>query len=127
MNSQLLTSAKANLNAFLGIHLAGPNSEKTTIAAAQKNAYSQYVITDIYEKIGSFGDLFSDDRLVDLIRYIGPYPVLFLDAPLSSPPCVSCVRSTCPGVVGCADLSVAYMLSINGKLRAKRKSKKIWR
>jgi hypothetical protein len=108
----------------IGLHLAGPNSERTCIVAIEKNSYNQHVILELYEKIGSFGSLFSDERVIELVKHIKPAESIFTDAPLSSPPCVSCVREVCPGVVSCEDLSVAYMLHLTKTLRDKKKPRK---
>ena len=54
---------KPVVQTFLGLHLAGPNSEKSAIVAMKKNTYNRYVILEAHEKIGSFGNLYSDDRI----------------------------------------------------------------
>lgn len=107
-----------------GIHLSGPNSDRTCIVAVRKNAYNQYVISNIFEKIGSFGNLFADERIVDLIQHLSPSKALFTDAPLSAPPCVECLREACPGVVKCEDVGVAYILHLTDEIRDKKKPKK---
>lgn len=111
-------------NKFLGLHLSGANSERSALVAMEKNIDNQYVISEIHEKIGSFGSVFSDDRLVHLIQHISPNETIFVDAPLSAPPCVVCTREVCPGAVKCDDLSVAYLLSITETHREQKKPKK---
>jgi hypothetical protein len=74
-------------------------------------------VVKVYEKIGSFGTLFSDERLVEILTHAGPFAEVFVDCPLTVPPCVACQRPVCPGAVQCEDVSVAYMLSISSRLR----------
>jgi hypothetical protein len=74
-------------------------------------------IRKVYEKIGSFGSLFSDERLVEILTHAGPFAEVFIDCPLTVPPCVACQRPRCPGAVQCDDVSVAYMLAISSKVR----------
>jgi hypothetical protein len=74
-------------------------------------------IRKVYEKIGSFGSLFSDERLVEILTHGGPFAEVFIDCPLTVPPCVACQRPRCPGAVQCDDVAVAYMLAISNKVR----------
>lgn len=77
----------------------------------------------VYERIGSFGSLFSDERLLDLLVHGGPFGEVFIDCPLSVPPCVACTRLSCPGVISCEDVSVAYMLRAGSQLRRRGAAK----
>ena len=109
---------------YLGIHLAGPNSDKTSLVAIKTNAQGGYSISEVYEKIGSFDNIFSDDRLVQLVRYYDPGASIFVDAPLTSPPCVACTREQCPSPIKCEDVSVAFMLSLINGTKLEKKSRK---
>lgn len=103
---------------FAGVHLSGPNANKTALAVLEGEALTQPLkLVKVYEKIGSFGTLFSDERLVEVLVYGGPFQQVFIDCPLTVPPCVACQRPTCPGAVKCDDLAVAYMLSISAQVR----------
>lgn len=103
---------------FAGVHLSGPNANKTALAVLEGEALSSPLkIGKVYEKIGSFGTLFSDERLVEILVHGGPFQEVFTDCPLTLPPCVACQRPTCPGAVKCDDLAVAYMLSISSQVR----------
>jgi hypothetical protein len=73
----------------------------------------------LYEKIGALGTLFSDERLVEILGRLGPFAEVFVDCPLTVPPCVACQRPVCPGAVQCDDVGVAYMLAVSARLRAK--------
>jgi hypothetical protein len=103
---------------YAGVHLSGPNANKTALAVLEGEALTEPLrIVKVYEKIGSFGTLFSDERLVEILLHGGPFHEVFIDCPLTVPPCVACVRPTCPGAVKCDDLAVAYMLSISAQVR----------
>jgi hypothetical protein len=104
--------------AFAGLHLSGPNANKTALAVLRGDLREGPLkIEKVYEKIGAFGTLFSDERLVGILTHVGPFGAVFIDCPLTVPPCVACQRPVCPGVVRCDDVSVAYMLAISSKVR----------
>lgn len=69
-------------------------------------------IVKVYEKIGSFGSVFSDERLADILLHEGPFAEVFVDSPLTAPPCVECQRPHCPSVMKCEDIGVAYMMAL---------------
>src|SRR5262249_33428731 len=101
-----------------GVHLSGPNANKTALAVLVGDPRkSPLKIAKVYEKIGAFGTLFSDERLAHILTLDGPFAEVFIDCPLTVPPCVACQRPMCPGVVKCDDVSVAYMLAISSKVR----------
>lgn len=102
-----------------GIHLSGPNSSKTALVVLRPsegppaNGESTGLeLVRVYEKIGSFGNLFSDDRLFGILTREGPFQSVFVDCPLTVPPCVDCARPACPGVVRCDDVGVAWMMAV---------------
>jgi len=110
---------------FAGIHLAGSNSQRTAVIILQGDPLLKPLdIIGLYAKIGSQGKLFSDERLVGVLEHEGPFDRIFIDCPLSQPPCVSCSRPTCPGVTSCDDIAVAYMLSLSQKLEDQGKRRK---
>ncbi|MDA9951391.1 hypothetical protein N9D31_02335 [Oligoflexaceae bacterium] len=110
---------------FAGIHLAGVNSHRSAVCILNGNPLKKPIkITGLYEKIGHFGNLFSDDRLLDILRLEGPFSRVFVDAPLSVPPCVACTRSYCPGVDACEDEDLAYMMSLANKISTKQKRRR---
>lgn len=108
----------------IGIHLAGPNSDRSVVVVMKAVGPSLVVVDEIYDKVGGVQKRYSDDRLVALIKNIEPSVNIFVDAPLTTPPCVACVRPKCPGVVGCEDISVAYMLRLGERLSEEKKIKK---
>lgn len=95
-----------------GIHLSGPNAKKSAIVVLSVNT-DRAKFVSLYEKIGSVGSLFSDERMVDILKLIGNLRHVFVDCPTSEPPCVKCERPICPGVVRCEDVAVGMMLAIN--------------
>lgn len=68
-------------------------------------------ISHVFDRIGAMGQIFSDERLLDILKATLP-DLAFVDAPLSEPPCVVCTRDVCPGVDACEDLVVANMQKI---------------
>lgn len=109
---------------YAGVHLSGSNAQRTAVVALSGNPLIQSLkVARVYEKIGSFGSLFSDDRLVDILAHMPLGGSVFIDCPLSLPPCVACTRPSCPGVVKCDDVSVAYMLSLSGRAKSRRAQK----
>jgi len=120
---QATSGAVATSPLVAGIHLSGPNSGKTSLvilSRATGTIDQPFEVLQVYEKIATFGTLFSDDRLVDILDKNGPFAAVFVDCPLSLPPCVACQRPICPGVMSCEDVSVAWMMSMSQKSRHKK-------
>src|SRR5690242_15299621 len=91
-----------------GIHLAGPNSAKTTLVIMTGHlGEGNLKINGVYDRMGTVHRLFSDDRLFDVLKSEQPERVM-IDSPLTVPPCVACTRPVCPGVDACEDIAVAY-------------------
>ena len=110
---------------YLGIHLAGSNSSRTAAVVVHvKNHEPCLVIDEVYEKICSFGSIFSDDRLLALISHKNLVEKAFIDIPLSLPPCGLCTRQICPGVTSCIDLAVAYISKLDAGRRSQGTRKK---
>ena len=106
-----------------GIHLAGPNSTKTTLVIMTGHlGEGNLKISSIYDRMGTVNRLFSDDRLFDVLRGERPDRVM-IDSPLTVPPCVACTRMACPGVNACEDIAVAYMQKLVDTQRGKKKKK----
>ncbi len=113
---------------FAGIHLSGANTHKSSVVILQRDhGADALAVVALFDKIGSMGRLFSDERLVEVLVHAGPFAEVFVDCPLSVPPCVACQRPSCPGAIKCDDLSVAYMLALAAKFKKKphRRSKPI--
>ncbi len=105
---------------YAGLHLSGSNASKTAMVVLEGRSFeTPLVIRQVYEKIGSFGSLFSDERLLEALVHTGPFAHVFTDCPLTVPPCVACTRPVCPGAVKCEDVAVAVMLNVSNRLRSK--------
>ena len=100
--------------AVVGIHLSGPNAKKSAVAVLSVQEFSTKFVS-LYEKIGSVGSLFSDERIIDILRVHPMVSDVFVDCPVSEPPCVNCERPACPGVVRCEDVAVGMMMAIEQK------------
>ena len=98
----------------VGIHLSGPNAKKSAVVVIAKNKTEAHFVS-VYEKIGSVGSLFSDERIIDIMKLVPTLASAFVDCPISEPPCVNCERPVCPGVVRCEDVAVGMMMAIEQK------------
>lgn len=115
--------ASGHESSVVGIHLSGPNAKKSSVVVLTLNQ-SEAKFSSLYEKIGSVGSLFSDERIVDILKLMPSVSGVFVDCPISEPPCVNCERPVCPGVVRCEDVAVGMMLSIEQK-RARKGGHKL--
>jgi hypothetical protein len=106
-----------------GIHLAGPNSTKTTVVIMTgRLGEGNLKITAVLDRMGALHRLFSDDRLFEYLRMEQPDRVM-IDCPLTVPPCVACTRPACPGVNACEDIAVAYMQKLSETAVGKRRKR----
>ncbi len=96
---------------YAGVHLAGPNARKSAVVLLE-SVGDHVCFSSLYEKIGSVGTLFSDERILNILREHSSLKGIMVDCPVTEPPCVECERPICPGVVRCDDVTVAMMLSI---------------
>lgn len=107
---------------FVGVHLSGPNANKTAVVILEGALPGlPLLVHKVYEKIGIFGNIFSDDRLFEIIstQPMSKLSAVFVDCPLTVPPCVACSRPVCPGAYSCEDLAVAYMLSLSSRVKSR--------
>jgi hypothetical protein len=103
---------------FAGIHLSGPTTPKTAVVVLRgRTGRAPLGLARVYEKIGALGTLFSDERVVDILRHEGPFSEVFVDCPLTLPPCAGCARPGCPGAGRCEELSVAWMMALAQRLK----------
>ncbi len=106
-----------------GIHLSSFNSNNTAIAILRCDGPGIYSLVSCYDKVGALGLRFADDRIVDILTCEGEIHEIFIDCPLSLPPCISCTVAACPGITRCEDLRVGMMQSMNLAVpKAKRRS-----
>lgn len=108
------TSPLQNRRSFLGIHLSGPNAKKSAVVILTSQLAATHFLT-VYEKIGSVGSLFSDERIIDILKLVPDIEAVYVDCPISQAPCVDCERPVCPGVVRCEDVAVGMMMAIDQK------------
>lgn len=105
--------------AFVGIHLSGASNNKTSVLVIRRDSPQSVPLLDkIYEKIGSKGIIFSDERILKILSITPGLQEVFVDCPLTHPPCVACTREYCPGVWSCDDLSVAFMLKLSEEIKS---------
>ncbi len=105
---------------WLGLHLAGVNSAKSAVVAiAIKDGVLEVV--RMMDRVGPLGKVSADERLLEIIAQFHPTDVIFVDAPLSSPPCVSCLETVCHGAMSCSDIRVAYITALAQKVGSRRR------
>lgn len=107
-----------------GIHISGPNSPKTSIVIMTGRFLDGNLKMElVFEKIASLGEVFSDERLFQLLKMTKPQSVI-VDCPISEPPCVSCQEVACPGVNACPDMAVNLMQAmIRNNHQARRRKR----
>lgn len=106
-----------------GIHLAGPNSPKTTVVIMTgRPGEGNLKITAVLDRMGALHRLFSDDRLFEFLKTQMPDRIM-IDCPLTLPPCVACTRPSCPGVNACEDIAVAYMQKLAESSAGKKRKR----
>ncbi len=93
-----------------GLHISGSNSKKTAVAIFTIQD-EKFTSLKLYEKIGSFGSVFSEERIKHILDFEKDLAGVYFDCPLYLSPCLECVRPYCPGVIGCDDVGVATLLS----------------
>lgn len=101
-------------SACVGIHLSGPNAKKSALVILTSDQNGARFLS-LYEKIGSVGTLFSDERIIEILKLVPSLSAAFVDCPISEPPCVNCDRPVCPGVVRCEDVAVGMMMALEQK------------
>lgn len=107
----------------VGLHLSGSNAPRSAIVCLDSSQNPPRV-QHVFDRIGSVGQLFSDERIISVLKLVATSSPVMIDCPLSLPPCVRCSLQVCPGVVACSDLTVASMLSMNQKLKMEGRRKK---
>ena len=101
-----------------GIHLSGANARKSAVVLLKIDG-PKVIFSSLYEKIGSSGTLFSDERILSILTSCANLQGATVDCPVSEPPCVACTLEVCPGVVRCEDVSVAMMMAVENRRERK--------
>ena len=119
----ILLETSASNSRVAGVHLSGANARKSAVVLLEVTN-NNIAFLSLYEKIGSMGSLFSDDRILDILNHHQGVATVMVDCPATEPPCVACTRATCPGAVRCEDVSVAMMMAIEHR-RGRRGAHKL--
>jgi hypothetical protein len=120
-NAQIATlQGGRNQRVVVGLHLSGANVAKTALVALIESN-EKLSIHSVYEKIGSSGTIFSDERLINIFSTFPTLNTVMVDCPVSEPPCVACTRAICPGIMMCEDLEVGMMTAMQHKKALTRK------
>ncbi|MEI8025336.1 MAG: hypothetical protein WCI18_03205 [Pseudomonadota bacterium] len=105
---------------WLGLHLAGVNTAKSAVVSFAIRAGIPEVVRMV-DRVGPLGKVTADERLLEIISQCHPSDAIFVDTPLSSPPCVSCIETVCHGAMSCSDIRVAYISALAQKAGARRR------
>lgn len=110
--------ASASPRRFLGLDLAGAKNHKTALAVLEYYPREgKTFLLDIYDRIAAEEGQSGDEALLDAIRESmgSEKTVLGVDVPLELPPCVTCVRRTCPLPSKCVVPAVKWMREFTRK------------
>src|SRR4051794_5559949 len=107
---------------YLGLELAGAKNPKTAVATLEYYPKEGKVfLLDAYDRIvydrgDESGPRTGDEALLDLLEELKPgVPRIGVNVPLDLPPCVTCVRKTCPMPEKCNVPAVKWMREASRK------------
>jgi hypothetical protein len=105
------SSSSRQSKRYLGLELSGAKNQKTSLAAIEFYPKEKKIfLLDIFDKIATHEDQTSDEALLDVIREVGGgVSQLGVNVPLELPPCITCVRKTCPLPTRCTVPAVKWM------------------
>jgi hypothetical protein len=103
---------------FVGIDLGGAKGKSTAVARlglfdGDRRAAAVEEVRTRFRGAEPWGD----DALVDYVTSLGDGVVVAIDAPLTVPACVRCVRPACPGYQGCEDPATVWLRTVGADLR----------
>lgn len=92
---------------FVGIDLGGARGKTTAVAELVAEPGGVAVVAASTRD--RQGQPWHDAAIWDYVRALPPGVVIAVHAPLSPPPCVRCVRPSCPGVEACDEPAVVWL------------------
>ena len=107
---------------FIGIDLGGARGKTTAVAvikASPSETDDQAIVLDVAAKSrGANQEPWTDDALLELIAESDRTnkPCVAIDAPLTMPTCIRCVRPVCPGQAACEDIATMWLESRGAEL-----------
>lgn len=105
---------------YLGLELLGAKNNKTSLSVLEYYPKEKKIfLLDVYEGVSSDRTEAPDESLLSLLKEITeesdtPVGKIGVQVPLSLPPCVECVRKSCPLPERCTVPSVKFMREIAG-------------
>ncbi len=105
---------------YLGLDLAGAKNQKTALATLEYYPKEQKIfLLDVFDRITPHDDQSPDEALLEVISEIQGVPsevtTLGVNVPLTLPPCIDCVKKTCPLPDSCTVSSVKWMRELTKK------------
>jgi hypothetical protein len=103
---------------FVGVDLGGAKGKSTAVARLRRvDGEPGVIAVDEVRTRFRGAEPWGDDALVDYVTSLGDGVVVAIDAPLTVPACVRCVRPACPGYQACEDPATVWLRTAGAELR----------
>ncbi|OFZ20873.1 MAG: hypothetical protein A2X94_05010 [Bdellovibrionales bacterium GWB1_55_8] len=108
---------------YLGLELAGAKNQKTALAVLEYYPKEQKTfLLDIFDRIVAAEEQSADEALVELIQDFRPATSstavvtrMGVNVPMELPPCIGCIRRSCPMPGHCSIHAVKWMREFSRK------------
>ncbi len=109
---------RASYRKFVGIDLGGAKGKSTAVArlGLSEDDPRSAAVEEVRTRFRG-AEPWGDDALVDYVTSLGDGVVVAIDAPLTVPACVRCVRPACPGYQLCEDPATIWLRTQGAELR----------
>jgi len=113
--------SKANQNfitkRYLGLVLSGAKNQKTALAVLEFYPKERKTfLLDTFDGLGAENDLSSDESLLQTLKeYNQNVAAVAVNVPQTLPPCIECVRKSCPMPHSCNVPAVKWMRDLSRK------------
>jgi hypothetical protein len=108
---------RSGYTTFVGIDLGGPRGKSTAVARLARTDEPGAALVEEVRTRFRGAEPWGDDALVDYVTSLGDGVVVAIDAPLTVPACVRCVRPACPGYQACEDPATIWLRTVGAELR----------
>lgn len=111
-------SVRETYTTFVGIDLGGAKGKSTAVArlGLADGDPTAAAVEEVRTRFRG-AEPWGDDALVDYVTSLGDGVVVAIDAPLTVPACVRCVRPACPGYQACEDPATIWLRTDGAELR----------
>lgn len=108
----LVTQVQRTFETFVGIDLGGARGKTTAVAHLRREHVAEdasEISVHAVSTRGSGREPWHDDALFDYLAALPGPAVVAVNAPLTVPACVRCVRPVCPGKAACEEPAVVWL------------------